>query len=96
VVLSPVRDLPGHRRARAAALLPCHLYPVRSAACLCCARGFRPGTPSENGGVDEFPLFPVRYLPPLPQVSDRRLQHYNPVRLLAKQRIPRIPAATAV
>jgi hypothetical protein len=58
VILGPVRELPPHRRARAARLLPpvpLLLHPFPGPPCL---RGiFRPGRSSADGGMDELPLF---------------------------------------
>ncbi len=58
VVLSPVRLLPAHRRARAARLLPrLRFFPsARPAARRCLPGGFRPGRSSADGGIEEFPL----------------------------------------
>ena len=58
MVLGPVRDLPRHRRTRAARLLPplpLLLRPLRGPPLL--PGILRPGRSSEDGGIEEFPLF---------------------------------------
>ena len=58
MVLGPVRDLPPHRRTRAARLLPRFRFlPARSAARRCFRGILRPGRSSADGGIEEFPLF---------------------------------------
>ena len=95
MVFGPVRDLPGHRRVRAARLLPPPLLP----------RALR-GTPLPLGrlppgqvirarrhrGVPAVPRpRPQRRRQLLPQISDQRLQRLDPLRLRRDQRITRIP-----
>ena len=55
--LGPGRNLPAHRRAPAARLLPPPLVTARSAVRRCFLGGFRPGRSSDDGGIEEFPLF---------------------------------------
>ena len=86
VVLGSVRDLPGHRRARAARLLPLLLLPGGP------LRGpplppRRPPPPPVIGagrhrGVPAVPRQrPQRRVQPFPQVSDHRFQHGDLLRL---------------
>jgi hypothetical protein len=55
--LGPGRNLPPHRRAPAARLLPPPLVTARSAVRRCFLGGFRPGRSSDDGGIEESPLF---------------------------------------
>jgi hypothetical protein len=91
VILGPVRDLPGHRRARTARLLPLLLlpggppFPARRPPSRLVIRAGR------NRGIPAVPRQrPQRPLQLLPQVSDHRFQHGDLLRLLADQRITRI------
>ena len=86
VILGPVRDLPRHRRARAARLLPpLLLRPLRSAPLL--PRRLPPRQvirARRHRGVPAVPRpRPRRRLQLLPQVSDHRLQRRDPLRLPA-------------
>ena len=96
MVLRPVRDLPAHRRPRAARLLPALpllvLRPLRGPPLL------PPLLPARqvirrrrHRGIPAVPRpRPLRRLQPLPQVSDQCLQHRDPLRLRPDQRITRI------
>jgi hypothetical protein len=95
MVLGPVRNLPPHRRARTARLLPPPLVlrPLRSAPLL---PGRLPSRqvirPRRHRGIPAVPRpRPPRRRQLLPQVSDHRLQRRDPLRLLPDQRITRIP-----
>ena len=100
MVLGPVRDLPGHRRARAARLLPPRVpCPFRGTPLL--PGRLPPGQvirARRHRGVPAVPRpCPLRSGQPLPQVPDQRLQRRDPLRqrrdhlrLLPDQRVTRI------
>jgi hypothetical protein len=95
MVLGPVRNLPPHRRARAARLLapPLPLRPLRSAPLL--PRRLPSRQVIRRRRHRRIPAVPrprpLRRSQLLPQVSDHRLQRRDPLRLLTDQRITRIP-----
>jgi hypothetical protein len=101
VILGPVRDLPRHRRPRAARLLPALLLlrPLSSAPLLPRRLPSRQVIRARrHRGVPAVPRSrPLRRLQPLTKASDHRLQrgdllrlHLDQLRLLPDQRITRI------